>query len=168
MRRNLTKSRAIILAPLLAGTLALTACQQDPYGPGMNKQTGGALVGAGLGGLLGNQFGGGSGKAFATAGGVLLGGLLGSEVGKSMDRADRAYLDQSTNRALETGYANSRNEWRNPDSGNYGYTVPQKAYQSPDGRYCREYTQTVFIGGRKQDANGTACRNPDGSWQVVS
>ena len=144
MRRNLTKSRAILVAPLLAATLALTACQQDPYGPGMNKQTGGALVGAGLG------------------------GLLGSEVGKSMDRADRAYLDQSTNRALETGYANSRNEWRNPDSGNYGYTVPQKAYQSPDGRYCREYTQTVFIGGRKQDANGTACRNPDGSWQVVS
>jgi surface antigen len=167
MSPNSRKSRAIAFAPLLAATLALTACQQDPYGPGMNKQTGGALIGAGLGGLLGNQFGSGSGKALATAGGVLLGGLLGSEVGKSMDRADRAYADQATNRALALGSANQAVEWRNPDNGNYGYVTPRQAYLQ-DGRYCREYTQTVFIGGRKQEAVGTACQNPDRSWQIVS
>jgi uncharacterized protein YcfJ len=37
----------------------------------------GTLVGAGAGGLAGNQFGHGSGKAAATAAGVVGGGLLG-------------------------------------------------------------------------------------------
>jgi uncharacterized protein YcfJ len=37
----------------------------------------GTLVGAGAGGLAGNQFGKGSGKTAATAAGVIGGGLLG-------------------------------------------------------------------------------------------
>ena len=37
----------------------------------------GTLVGAGAGGYVGNQFGHGSGKAAATAAGVVGGGLLG-------------------------------------------------------------------------------------------
>lgn len=33
--------------------------------------------------------------------------------------------------------------------------------------YCREYTRTVWIGGREQEAYGTACLQPDGAWKVV-
>jgi len=33
--------------------------------------------------------------------------------------------------------------------------------------YCREYTRTVYIGGCSQDAFGTACLQPDGSWMIV-
>jgi len=36
------------------------------------------------------------------------------------------------------------------------------------GRYCREFLQEVVIGGRKEQAYGTACRQPDGSWEVIS
>lgn len=39
---------------------------------------------------------------------------------------------------------------------------------STSGRYCREFQQQVTIGGSKESAYGTACRNPDGSWEVVS
>ncbi len=39
---------------------------------------------------------------------------------------------------------------------------------STTGRYCREFEQEVKIGGVKERAYGTACRNPDGSWEVVS
>lgn len=39
----------------------------------------GTLVGAGAGGLVGNQFGKGSGKDAATAAGVIGGGILGHE-----------------------------------------------------------------------------------------
>lgn len=38
---------------------------------------------------------------------------------------------------------------------------------TPQGAYCREFQQQVTIGGRTEDAYGTACRQPDGSWQVV-
>ncbi len=39
---------------------------------------------------------------------------------------------------------------------------------SAHGHYCREFQHTVTIGGRSERAYGTACRQPDGAWQVVS
>lgn len=39
---------------------------------------------------------------------------------------------------------------------------------STSGRYCREFQQVITIGGRTEEAYGTACRQPDGSWEVVS
>jgi hypothetical protein len=35
------------------------------------------------------------------------------------------------------------------------------------GDYCREYTRTVYIGGRSQEAYGTACQQPNGDWMIV-
>lgn len=35
------------------------------------------------------------------------------------------------------------------------------------GQQCREYTRTVYIGNRAQEAYGTACLQPDGSWMIV-
>jgi len=39
---------------------------------------------------------------------------------------------------------------------------------STTGRYCREFQQEVTIGGKSESAYGTACRNSDGSWEVIS
>lgn len=36
------------------------------------------------------------------------------------------------------------------------------------GRYCREFQQKIVVGGRTEDAYGTACQQPDGSWEIVS
>jgi surface antigen len=54
------------------------------------------------------------------------------------------------------------------DSGAAGTVVTTRDGTSSDGRYCREFQQTVSIGGRSEQAYGTACQQPDGSWQVVS
>lgn len=35
------------------------------------------------------------------------------------------------------------------------------------GNYCREYTRTIAVGGRFESGYGTACRQPDGSWQIT-
>ena len=35
------------------------------------------------------------------------------------------------------------------------------------GNYCREFQQTVTVGGRTEQAYGTACQKPDGAWQMV-
>lgn len=32
---------------------------------------------------------------------------------------------------------------------------------------CREYTVPITVGGRAETAYGKACRQPDGSWQIV-
>lgn len=134
---------------------------------GVNKTTGGALVGAGVGGLIGSKFGHGEGKGVATVLGVIAGGLLGSQVGASLDRADQMALHATTVNALETAPPGQAMPWRNPNSGNYGSVVPQAVYQAPDGQYCREFQQTIVVGGQQEQGFGKACRQPDGSWKIV-
>lgn len=34
-------------------------------------------------------------------------------------------------------------------------------------QYCREYTQTLKIGSHTQRSHGTACMQPDGSWELM-
>ena len=155
------KVRTIILPAVLA--LALAGCQST--GP---KQTGGTLLGAAAGGLLGSQFGSGAGKLAATGLGIAAGAWLGSEIGASLDRADRLYANRTAQQSLEKSPTGVTSTWRNPDSGHSGTVTPTRTYKSPDGRYCREFQQTVTVGGKTEEAYGTACRQPDGSWQIVS
>lgn len=140
--------------------LGLAACQDA--GP---KQTIGTLGGAALGGLVGSQIGGGTGQLAATAAGALLGAYLGSEIGKSLDKADQLYAERAAGQALES---NQPAQWSNPDSGNSGTIAPTRTYQTAQGEYCREYQQTVTVGGESQQAYGTACRQPDGTWRIVN
>lgn len=143
--------------------LALVACADT--GP---KQAGGTLVGAGVGGLIGSQIGRGSGQLAATGLGVLLGGLIGSEVGKSLDRADQMAMAQATQQSLESAPTGRVSSWNNPDSGHSGTVEPTRTFQTQQGTYCREFQQTITVGGQTQSAYGTACRQPDGSWKIVS
>jgi hypothetical protein len=41
-------------------------------------------------------------------------------------------------------------------------------YRYDDGSYCREFQTTIVIDGRPENAFGTACLQPDGSWAVVN
>jgi surface antigen len=138
--------------------LALAGCAQS--GPG---QTTGTVVGALAGGVVGNQFGHGPGRVAATVGGAALGGLLGGAFGAQLDEADRQAAYAAQTAALENG---QRQAWRGPN-GAYGYVEPGAEAQRAEG-YCREFTQKIYIGGRPQTGVGLACRQADGSWQIVS
>lgn len=155
--------RKILIVPLCA--MALSACEGA-------RQESGTVIGALAGAAVGSELAGhghGGGKTLAIVAGALAGAYVGSEIGKQMDEADRAAMQSTTQYALESGPSGQTSEWVNPDSGNYGYVTPQPAYQSPEtGQYCREYQQKVIIGGEEQQAYGTACRQPDGTWKVVS
>jgi len=152
------------IVPLMVVVALASACTADGIGP---KQGFGTLGGAAAGGLLGAQIGGGTGKLAATAAGTLLGAFLGSEVGSSLDRADQQYA----NRAVQNAYAapiGSQIVWNNPESGNSGVIVPTRdGYQPGTNAYCREYSQTVTVDGRTQQAYGQACQQPDGTWKIV-
>jgi surface antigen len=158
---------------IAALTALLGACAQPgtsgnaPGQFGANKTTGGALVGGAAGGLVGSQFGSGSGQLAATGLGVLAGALAGSSVGASLDRADLAYAQQAEQSAFEAAPSGTATTWRNPDTGNSGTITPQAAVQDASGQYCREFQQTITVGGQTQQGYGTACRQPSGSWQIV-
>lgn len=136
-------------------------------GGGLNKSDVGTLGGGALGALGGAQFGKGSGRVAAGAAGALLGAFAGHEIGASLDRADMAYYNNTSQRALETARVGTTSTWSNPDSGHSGSITPTRTITNNDGSVCREYTQTINIGGKSQQAFGKACRQPDGSWQIA-
>lgn len=150
----------------IAAVVILAGCSTG--NGGMNKTDGGTIIGAILGGVIGSQFGGGAGKLVATGVGVLLGSLVGRQAGESMDRADQLYAARASHTALETTPNGQTIHWQNPNSGVSGSTTPTRTYQRTDGRYCREFQQTVTIGGKIESAYGKACRQPDGSWQIIN
>lgn len=154
---GVSRVTAIILLPVM-----LAAC--GPGGP--TKQDTGLVVGAAAGGLLGNQFGKGSGRVLATVAGAVVGGIVGSEIGRSMDQQDRLLAQQAEFDALESGESGRARVWRNPDNGRYGEVVPSRPYRRGTAD-CRDYTHTIYVDGRPQTLRGTACRNPDGTWRNV-
>lgn len=153
------------LVVLIGAGLSLSACTTT-QGWG-TKQTVGTGTGAVAGGLLGAQVGDGSGRLVATGAGVLLGALIGSEVGASLDRADKMYLANAQQRAYQAPIGETIT-WNNPESGNRGVVVPVRDGTSAAGRYCREYQQTIYVGGQEETGYGTACQQPDGSWEIIS
>jgi hypothetical protein len=54
------------------------------------------------------------------------------------------------------------------DGNSSGAVTPLREGHTQDGRMCREFQQQVSIDGKRQQAFGTACQQPDGSWQIVS
>lgn len=140
------------------------ACETDAG----RKEVGGTFIGAVIGGLLGAQIGGGKGQLATTAAGTLLGAYLGSRVGQSLDRTDRLYAERATQRSLNSSTSGHASTWSNPDTGHSGRFTPVNRYRSADGLSCRDYNQTVTIGGRTETATGTACRGADGEWRVVN
>ena len=156
-------SKIATIGVVLVSLTALGDCQR-----GSEKQTLGTVLGGAAGGWAGSQIGGGSGKIAAAAAGTLLGALIGSEIGKTMDEVDRQKAARATQTALETNRTGASSTWSNPDTGHSGSVTPTETYRTDDGRYCREFQQTVTIGGETQNAYGTACRQPDGSWEIVS
>jgi surface antigen len=154
-------ARRLIAVALIGASVA--ACSADS-GP---KEAGGTVGGAAAGAIIGNVLAGSGNRIAGTVIGAAVGGFLGNRIGAALDDEDkrRAYAAQM--QALETGPSGAPVAWRNPESGRYGSVVPGPATQI-DSASCRQYTHTVYIDGRPQVERGTACRNPDGTWTVMS
>lgn len=127
-----------------------------------NRTTVGTLLGGALGGVAGAQFGKGDGRTAATIAGTLLGMYMGGTMGRALDEADR----YCTGQVLEQAPDSRPVAWRNPDTQSEYQVTPTRTFEQ-QGRYCREYTTQSTVGGRAQSTYGTACRQPDGSWQIV-
>jgi len=129
-----------------------------------NRELIGGLLGAAGGGLAGSQIGDGRGQLAAVAAGTVLGFLLGSNIGRSMDETDAACVT----RALEHAEDGQDIVWDNSARDVRYEVTPTRTYQRGDGRYCREYTSSAIVNGREQTVYGSACRQPDGSWELQS
>jgi uncharacterized protein YcfJ len=75
--------------------VTLTRHTKDP------DQITGTVIGAAIGGVLGNQVGGGDGKKLATVGGAVAGGYAGNKIQEDMQEKNTY---QETRRVCETVY----------------------------------------------------------------
>ncbi len=150
---------ATALGVALVASFGLTSCA--------NKEEEGTAAGAVVGGIIGHQFGKGSGKVAATIAGAVIGGIVGNAIGKDLDDRDRELARQAEYDAWERSPAGKPVRWRNPNGNHRGEVVPE-AYYERSGSRCRDFIHTVWIDGRRQQMRGTACRNPDGTWTQVS
>jgi surface antigen len=152
------------ISAIIIFIVPLFACQTLQNSP---KETGGTLLGAGLGALIGSNVGSGKGQLTAVALGALVGAWAGSEVGKSLDKADRLFAEKNAQDSLEYAQVGQKQTWQNPDSGNSGTFTPTRTYQTKNMQDCREFITTIYVAGKKETATGRACRNKDGTWKIV-
>lgn len=146
---------------VFAASILLTACQTDSWGGG---ETVGTLGGAAGGGLIGSAITRGS--PAGTLAGVLLGGFVGNQLGGMVDDNDRRRMATAEQRAY-TAPVGQQITWNNPQNGNSGTITPTRDGYASNGAYCREFQQTITVGGRQQQGYGKACQQPDGSWRIV-
>ncbi|MEQ8402874.1 MAG: hypothetical protein RIB53_08365 [Roseitalea porphyridii] len=132
-------------------------------------------VSLGLGGGSGTaDAGAGAGAAVAPAAGLNLleplgGGLVGRIEGARIGRADRIAALQSEYRALEFTPPGDIVSWQARNGGLTGQVVPSQPYRV-GSQDCRQYTHTISAEAASAPivVRGTACRNPDGSWSLLS
>jgi surface antigen len=142
---------------LIAGTFLLAACSGGP-----SVQTG-AIPGASPEEVIGSPVATGRGEPTV---GPVEGGLMGTDVGESLNDADRAIALKAEYEALEYGRAGQPTQWRARKGDNRGEIKVGTTYQV-NRLDCREYTHNIWIGGRLRVVHGTACRQPEGAWRIV-
>jgi surface antigen len=87
------------------------------------------------------------------------------EAAKSLDDADQAFMTEHFAKAMDSAMIGQVMTWTNPSSGSVVRVSPTRTFQREDSTYCREFTQA--IGDKDPAVRGTACRQSDGSWQIV-
>lgn len=161
MKGRLGKGIAILALVAVVTTGCETVGETVKSNP---KTTIGAAGGATVGGLIAAAAGANPAAiAASVVGGLLVGGL----VGNLLDERDKKMQAEAAHKALETAPSGQSVTWKNPDTGHSGTVTPTKTVQDPNGTYCRDYKTTVEIEGKQEKATGRACRQPNGTWQIV-
>lgn len=121
----------------------------------------GRILGGVAGAAAGSRVGKGDGRTAAVIGGTIIGVLIGGRIGRNLDEVDQNCVAQT----LEHAPDKQTVRWSDEATGRQYQVTPTETRATPDGRQCREYLTEVVIGGKVEQAYGTACRQPDGSWR---
>ncbi len=162
------KSHIAALAAIgLMAAMATPVSAEAGCNPASTEGILGGIAGAALGGFLGSKIGSGSGRTVATIGGALAGGLLGNQAVTLLTCQDHRAVYDTTQSTLEQYPSGRTATWNNPDSGHWGTVKPTRTYLNDHGQNCRQFEQTIYIDGNPKTGTGLACRQRDGTWQIV-
>ena len=175
MRERLDREGVVSIMPrrswflsfvaIIAAASLLAGCKTA--GPRQQAGTGIGAIGGAIGGaLIANETG--VNPLAGAAIGAVAGGLIGNAIGRALDEEERRRLAIATAAAAEQPVvANAppkKVAWKRTDPATKkvtasGWVVPKTApYQRPDGRTCRDVTQSVSKDGKNQTQDVTLCR----------
>lgn len=143
------------MAALLATTLMLSGCSNDPN---VSNENLGRLGGGVAGALIGNKV---SDSDAAPVIGAVVGSYIGGELGRNKDQQN----DKQAATTLNSKLAKASSSWVNDvDQTQYTMTVSQP-YQN-SGKKCRPFTIKKSKDGASTVKNGIACLD-NGVWDMA-
>ena len=150
---------------ILALALSLAACKttDDPD----NARAVGAVAGAVIGAFIGYQFGGGSGQVVMTALGAAAGGAGGFYAADYVIKRDQKKMKKAAFEDLTATPVGGTVYWQNPDTGSAGSFTVLRAFETADGRQCREFVANTMGELDTVKNQQTACRIHNGAWVVT-
>lgn len=101
----------------------------------------------------------------ATGASISGGGLIGGEFGKALSASDRQIALNAEYKSLEYGKAGEVVDW--VGSGTLMGKVKAAQPYRVGSQDCRQYSHEIVMDGAPKVARGTACRNNDGSWNLL-
>lgn len=134
------------------------------YRNGTDTNANGTLIGALIGGALGNQAGKGDGRKAATIGGAVIGGVIGNQVDRNNDAGDYnngGSYDQYRDNSGTTRRCRTVTDYNNDNRQVEGYTVTYRyAGQTYTGYTSRRpgRTMRVVVDVRPVDNGGSYSR----------
>ncbi len=103
-----------------------------------------------------------------------IGGVVGKALGDvgievdvdNFSHEDRKRHAQASYQAFLDEPVGGRRNWSNPATGNHGTTTITGEYRNAEGAPCKRFTRSTILNSQTYITDGTACRQPDGSWRV--
>ena len=132
----------------------------------MTREESGNVIGALIGGALAYELAGdSSNKEIWVATGIIGGALAGGHYAVLTEPSQRMNAT-NMHTTLESIPDNAQTKWINPNTNESG-TMTVVRTNNNNGTPCREFTQTIYVGGKAVQGYGTACRQADGSWKII-
>ena len=110
-----------------------------------------------------------SDAAFARMDDRDLTGSLGGAQAKAWTptESDLAFARNAASDVLTKGDKDSSQPWENPETGARGSVTPlAQAYNSEDGRTCRDFLASYVNGRTESWLQGAACQAGHGRWEI--
>lgn len=153
--------RAGLPLGLVAALILGSGCAEQREN--IDRSDAGQILGGVAGAAAGSQVGGGSGRTIAMIAGALIGSMAGERIGARMEDDDY----RQAGSALENNRTGESSAWENPDTGTEFALTPTETYER-DGKPCRQFDFRVETDRGSEVQERTACRDSDGTWEVIS
>lgn len=151
-----------VLASLaIVGLLALGGCSRLGGERAVATNSGGIFGAAANASVATNSNSNGRPAAISN-----IGGFLSANSMSGLSAKDRAEATSAQYYALQFGRPGAPRSWQGDTGANGKVSVgPYVRVNSLD---CRDFSHTVVVGGASHENAGTACREADGNWDVVT